>query len=71
MGKCTSEGAFYREEEKYTILSFFSRPGRQGPVGPKGVFDPNLAEKGKKGSIGKQGEIGINSFVCYSKYLKL
>ena len=50
---------FTEKKKNYTILPFFSRPGRQGPVGPKGVFDPNLAEKGKKGSIGKQGEIGM------------
>ena len=63
---------FTEKKKNYTILPFFSRPGRQGPVGPKGVFDPNLAEKGKKGSIGKQGEIGINSIiVCYCKNWKL
>ena len=32
------------------------RPGRQGIAGPKGVFDPDLAEPGRSGSIGSQGK---------------
>ncbi len=34
------------------------RPGRQGIAGPKGVFDPELAEPGRQGSIGPQGPDG-------------
>lgn len=39
-------------------------PGRQGPSGPPGRYDPNLDEIsvgpiGPQGEIGQQGEIGL------------
>ena len=38
-------------------------PGPQGGVGPKGLYDPTLTEKGGRGPPGPQGGFGKHAYV--------